>query len=372
MWLRIATLNVWALPEPFAPDVPARMRAIGDHLPKLELDAVAFQEVWTGEAREILLDAGERAGLRHAWHNPGTLAGSGLLVLSRHPLTTPHFERFALPHVPPRLDHPDYYGRKGHAHLRMDTEGGPVELITTHLHARYGSDVPHEYRFYRVGQIVELIEAMRRTRVPVALLGDFNFREEEPEYRILLGLGGLRDSAAEAGRPEPTVFPGNPFRSRGSRERRIDYVFLRDGHDRGLRVRESHRVFDQELSIGGEPAAVSNHAGVLTEVEIDAPRPPPAEDDEARDLAAHWLEEGRMRATRRRREGRLLAGIGCGAALVASAGVRDPRLTRRRLLRGSLQGLGIAALAPGVGAALLSEVFGPDEQRVFERLKTLV
>ena len=76
MRIKVATLNVWALPEPIALDVSDRMHAIGERLPHLELDAIALQEVWTGEAREILLGAGRRAGRSHAWHNDATLAWS--------------------------------------------------------------------------------------------------------------------------------------------------------------------------------------------------------------------------------------------------------------------------------------------------------
>ena len=81
MRLRVATLNVWALPFGMARHSAARMQAIGSALPGLDVDVVAFQEVWTEEARRSLVEAGARAGLTEHWSNRGELAGGGLLAL---------------------------------------------------------------------------------------------------------------------------------------------------------------------------------------------------------------------------------------------------------------------------------------------------
>ena len=43
-------------------------------------------------------------------------------------------------------------------------------------------------------------------------------------------------------------------------------------------------------------------------------------------------------------------------------------MSRRRLLRGSLQCAALAALAPGVGLSILSEMFVPSEIRAFDAL----
>ncbi|MHC4422862.1 MAG: endonuclease/exonuclease/phosphatase family protein, partial [Planctomycetota bacterium] len=336
---------------------------------------IAFQEVWTAEARGILLRAGREAGLAYAWHNDTPLRDSGLLVLSRLPIEAVRFERFLLPGRPQRIDHPDYYGGKGFARVRLATAAGPVTLVDTHLHARYGSDVAHEYLAYRVGEIVQMATRMAVTREPLIAAGDFNFRKGDPEYRVLRGLARVRDVAAELGRPEPTVFRGNPFRAAGHKpDRRIDFLFVRDGSQLGVRARETRRVFDEVFELGGEPASYSDHAGVLAELEIaqTSPAPPPTFDPEAAGLASRLLADGRSLAKRRRRGDRAVAGISFGMALLAAAGVRHRRLTRRRLLRAGLEGAGILALTPSVGLSTLSEVFAPDELRAFDNLATLL
>jgi sphingomyelin phosphodiesterase 2 len=363
--LRVATLNTWGLPEPAAWAVAPRMRALSARLPALELDVLALQEVWTAEARALLVEAGRRAGLPYAWQRTGVARDGGLLVLSRLPILGARFERYTLPGRPRR---PDYFAGKGFLQLRLAGDAGPVQIFDTHLHARYASEVPHAYEAYRVGQIVQLATALRETHEPAIAAGDFNLRDDTAEYRILTGLTGLRDVAAELGRREPTVYDAHPLRAT-QRDRRIDYLLVRDGQGLAVRARRVERAFDEIFEIAGKPASYSDHAGVVAELELapgagqrSAPEP------EVLELASSMLARGRALARRQRREDRALAGVGLGGALAALAGVRAPRVTRRRLLRASLHGAALLALAPGLGYSLLSEVCAPDELRCFDDL----
>ena len=369
MQLRVATLNVWGLPEPVGYQVAPRLRALANQLPGLGLDVLALQEVWSAEARERLVRAGQEADLGYAWQRPGSFRDGGLLVLSRIPILSARFERYDLPGQPPIADHFDYYAGKGFLHVKLAGDSGPVHVFDTHLHARYGSDVPHEYHSYRVGQIVQLALALRATREPAIVTGDFNLRDSTTEYRILTGLTGVRDVAAELSRPEPTVYDAHPFR-RTRRDRRIDYVFVRDGEGLGVRSRSVRRVFDDVFEIAGRPASYSDHAGVLADLELvrSSAAAPPAPQAEALELASNSLAQGRAQTRRRRRQDRLAAGLGLGGALLATASVRDQRVTRRRLLRASLQGVALLSLAPGLGFSILSEVYAPDELRTFDQL----
>ena len=207
MRVRAATLNTWALPEPLADRVLARMRAIGSRIGQFDLDVIAFQEIWRSDARQILEAAGQRAGLPHRWHSGAHLGGSGLLVLSRFPIEKARFERFDLGGLARRIDHGDYWGGKGFVQLRLATDAGPLTFIDTHLHARYSGDVAHQYRGHRVGQIVQLAMGSIETTDPVIAAGDFNFTEGQPEYQVLTGLTGMRDAAAELDRRQLNFTP---------------------------------------------------------------------------------------------------------------------------------------------------------------------
>ena len=48
--------------------------------------------------------------------------------------------------------------------------------------------------------------------------------------------------------------------------------------------------------------------------------------------------------------------------------MRDPRVSRRRLLRTALQAGAVLALTPGVGFSIVSELLTPEELRAFDRL----
>lgn len=371
MRIRVATLNVWALPTPLAEQVSARMDAIAALLPALELDAISFQEVWTPSARDVLIAGGNRANLRHVWHNDASFGGSGLLVLSRLPIEQVRFERYALRGLPEKISQGDFYGGKGFAQVRLGTPAGAITLVNTHLQARYSKTVPHEYRTLRTGQIVQLALATREVRGPVIVVGDFNLRDHDESYRVLTGLTGLRDVAAELNHAAPTVVRRNAYRRGTSKpDHRIDYVFARDGADRRILSQRAKRVFDEPLILEGEPAAYSNHLGVLVELAIEAGpgRTPHAPDRYAIQQAAQLLSRGRSEAERRQRGTRAWAGAGMGCALIAAAGNRGLATTRRRLLRGTLRGAAIAALTPGIGFSILSEIFVPDELRAFEVL----
>jgi len=369
MNLRVASLNVWALPDPVGFQVDARLDALGNHLQSLDFDVLILQEVWTGAARRHLLAEGRRAGLGYAWRGQDGSFDGGLLVLSRVPILKASFERYDLPGQPPVARHVDYFVGKGFLHVQLAGPSGPIHLFDTHLHARYGSDVPHEYHTYRVGQIVQLALALRETRGPTIVAGDFNLQEESSEYRILTGLTGLRDVAVELDHREPTVYDAHPFRST-RRDRRIDFVFVRDGEAGAVRSRSITRAFDEVFDLAGSPASFSDHAGLVAELEIQAGvgSPLPPANLEALSLASATLGQGRAQTHRRRRRDRMTAGLMLGSAALATAGVRDRRLSRRRLLRTGLWGAAGLALAPGLGFSLLSEVFAPDELRAFDRL----
>jgi len=370
MRMRVATLNVWALPGPLAPDVGARMEAIGGRLAALELDVAAFQEVWTDDARHRLVAAGRKAGLAGAWHHKPSFGG-GLLVLTRLPIRSARFDAFSVRGDPGRPDHPDYYGGKGWATLELGTDAGPVALVDTHLHARYARDVAHEYRAQRVGQIVELGLASRELRIPVVAVGDFNLVDTDPEHAILTGLTGLRDVAAELATPSATVLRSNPYRVQSGRpDRRVDYVLARDGNAASIVAHSVQRVFDEPLELDGNAASCSNHAGVLAELEIvpGAGKPTPPPSSQAIALATQILHEGRRETKQRRRGDREWAGVGLGAAVLASLGMRDPRISRRRLLRTALQAGALLALTPGVGLSIVSELLTPEELRAFDQL----
>ena len=209
---RVLSLNVWDLPAPFGHLTRERMRLISERLPRLDCDVLVFQEVWTTESRADLVAGGQRAGCRHVWRPEPSKTGGGLLVLSREPIRSADFVPYPLTGLPQRISHADYYGGKGFVRLTIAAER-PYVLFGTHLHARYTPvNEPDEYLGHRVAEVVELAAAIREASQPVLAIGDFNFRETSPEYRILMRLTGMGDVAASLDARQPTGSLSNRYR----------------------------------------------------------------------------------------------------------------------------------------------------------------
>jgi sphingomyelin phosphodiesterase 2 len=368
MRVRVATLNAWAMPTPLGQDVAFRMRAIGEKLRDLDVDVMAFQEVWTAAARALLVEGGRRAGFRDSWQPSAWVGDGGLLVLSRLPIQGAFFEPFDLRGHAERWEHGEYWSGKGFAVLRVELAGGRLLLVDTHLHARYNQDAPHRYRPHRVAQLAQLVTALARTPDPAIVVGDLNFEEGDPEYVVLRGLTGMRDVAADLDLREPTVLDTNPYRpDMRLPSRRIDFVFVRGGAARALLPRSVQRVFDDPVEIEGRPRTYSNHAGVVAEIELvaaSAPVPAPP-DPHAVALALGLLAEGREHARRRARDFWSAACIGAGATALSATGARFAS-TRRRFVQRALYSVALVGLVPGAAGSILSEHYVPDEIRAFE------
>lgn len=364
MRFAIVSLNVWALPWSLASDTPARMEAIGSRLPDLDADVFAFQEVWTAAARAPLVAAGRASGHAHVWQPESTWGNGGLLLLSRHPIRSARFSRFALGGLPQRLNHADYYAGKGVLRVELATPAGPLCVAVTHLHAGYGRHGPDdEYRGHRAAEAIDVAWALHEVTTPLVLAGDLNAYEDDPETRILRGLSGLTDTAVALDHRQETVLPFSPYRPNEKPPGpRIDYVLFRGGRARSLSPRSIERVLDEEFVLDGRPATYSDHAGLRAEFESEEqPGPPPGPSPRALALAEKLLAEGRERAYRRQAEQRALAG-GAGAGALALL-VAAPRVTasRRGVLRAGLYASAGLGLAGAGGWAALSEGFTPVE-----------
>lgn len=371
MRLRVLSLNVWGLPSPVGHLVPERLAVVLQDLAKLDCDVALFQEVWTDEGRTQLVLGAHRLGFVHAFYLPGPARGaSGLLAVSKLPISGTDFRPFTLCGLPQRFTQMDYYSGKGVARIDVEVGGIPVAILNTHLHARYApAKKVDAYRGHRTAEVLEIAESLSAERGAVIAVGDFNMQDTSPEYRVLLGLTGLRDAAATLDVRQTTATLENVYRlARGAKNaQRIDYVFCRDGRDHGVRAVTCERVFNDTREIAGEPGAASDHAGLVSEIEVGgmgSPPPPVTEDVFA--LAQVLLDTGRDIAERRRLFERASAGVSLAAAGGAVWSVRQPRLSRRRFLRsGLVAGAAVASLSAG-GLVTLSERFVPEEFAGFD------
>lgn len=367
MQLRVLTLNAWALAPPLSRDTALRMRAIGSALAALELDIAAFQECWHAPSRAALVEASAGSGLEHVWHPQQALQGSGLLVLSRWPIARAKLHRFSLRGVAEWLDEADYIGHKGFCELALDTPAGLLTLVDTHLQAAYAPRARDPHVAIRVGQALQLAARLRAIEGPLILAGDLNFEEDQQEYRVLTGVGGVTDAAAALGRRQDTIVPGNPYSRGDQRGERIDYLFCRNGARRLLVPTSIMRALDGPISDAGERGSYSDHAGLLGEFELreGAGALPPIEHASLHGVRP-LLEAGRQEAVTRQQRQRVVGSLGLAMFPAAAMLARRPALSRRRFLRAAVLWAGSLAGLFGVARLGLTASLRPQELEGFD------
>lgn len=344
--VRVLSFNAYIAPG-ISAELDERLAVVGSKIAALEPDVVALQEVWhVDHAAKIAADLAE-AGLVHAyWVARGgapPLGSSGLLTASVFPIERIAFVPYAVGGVPPIALHADWMANKGVLMLRVQTPIGPVDIANTHLHSSY---VMHDHLAVRTGQAVELVEALAKTwpeddvRPPLIVAGDFNSRPESLPMRLLEARGGLAVAA-----------PGYD----------IDAVLLRPGAEVRVEAQRSKHVLTEPLArADGDPLALSDHPGVLVELELARGTPEVVAGSSATVTAeAVALLEARIRDGDRARWGLWVL-----AVLALYASVRFRRRARR-IWRGRWRWrlLALAMLVGSVWSAYLAASFWPRHQR---------
>jgi endonuclease/exonuclease/phosphatase family metal-dependent hydrolase len=322
--------------------------------------------VWTADARQLLVEAGRKAGLVHSFGHASDDTG-GLLLLSRLPILEATFEAFSVRGEPAMVvTNLEYVAGKGFARVRLKTPDGPLDLINTHLHARYTSRSQNGSLPHRIGQAIQLAARVTDSDVPTVAVGDFNFLEGELDYRVLTEILGLSDVAAALDHRQATTLRG-PYRPAKRFERRKDFVFARDGRTLGIEAKRITREFDETLDFDGHAGAYSNHAGLIAEFDFGDPatRLAVAPSRSIFDEISTVLAEGERAVRSRRDTDRALSGVGLGLAAVAGIGMVPRNLGRRRFLRLGLGGVALLALTPSIGLSVASEILLPDQLVAF-------
>ncbi|CAM9175811.1 unnamed protein product [Ascophyllum nodosum] len=244
--LRVLTQNLWALPV-IGRYLEARVHAFAKTLGR-GWDVIALQEVWHARERDALRRAALAAGLRYSRHfEQGCGApimgsgsgGTGLLVLSRFPISESFFWRFSVNGQPYQMLHCDYLGGKGIGLARLYTPAGAVDLYISHLHADYScnttsptSGSKDRYKAHRVAQAFEVAHIIRLTsKSPlVLLLTDLNSGPGSMPYGLQRSVAELGDAFAEAN-PTQTGHTydtkTNVFAEGRHASERLDYVLYK-------------------------------------------------------------------------------------------------------------------------------------------------
>ncbi len=264
-----------------APHLQPRLAALPEALGEVGADVICLQEVFRKPHRAFLAEtlAGvypHAAGVERR----GLPLGTGLMMLSRHPIETARIREFRAAFLEERLAI-----RMGMlvSVLRLP-DIGRCRVINLHLAAggMFGHPESVKAEEVRRRQIGEVLRAAGEPGPELTIIaGDFNAGPDSSavNYRHLLDAGYL-DAFAEAkvlsGQPpamEMTWDPANPMISgelnRSLPRQRIDHVFLRREGMAGRRLGAARIVLsERRVALAGEgPVPVSDHYGLCVDIE---------------------------------------------------------------------------------------------------------
>ncbi len=251
--LRVVTYNVWGLPTVLTPKKRVRLQTIADRVVELAPDVLVLQEVWFQDDAEFLIGALEPAGMKHTHRFESWGFGSGLLVLSRYPLTSTEFREFSDgKRVPWNPLHVDWAARKGVGTVRVETPLGPVDLAGTHLQAAYGTQ---DYLAVQLGQVVEAADHLKQfnlrkgePRPPLVVAGDLNAAFDALPFKTLRSRLGLSEAAPKQG---------------------IDAILYRSGERLSVRIKQWRELFKDAVQLAdGSQGRMSDHPAILADLEL--------------------------------------------------------------------------------------------------------
>ena len=249
--LKVVTFNVQDL---FVAKRRAeRMRAIGRVLGPHRLDVICLQEAFTaGHRRKFLHALNESAGVAYEGiYFPSGAMGSGLYVVSRHPMTRAVFWRYTKNGAWYQFKHGDWYAGKGVAAVRIEVGGGQLDLLNTHAIANY-NDAPYsEDRAVQLEELRTFLEAEALVPAPALVLGDLNCLPRHAEYKALVR-APLED-LIEAIAPDLNG--------------RIDHVLVRTDPRYAVEPLELRKLFEG-AGDDGKPLRLSDHPGYLLRLSI--------------------------------------------------------------------------------------------------------
>ena len=362
--LRIGTFNVWGLPETFGhgDDVSSRMRVIADRLSRSDLDVLLIQEAWTEEVQTTLEVGAGAAGFKIAGE-PG--ASGGLMTLSRKPIRSSDFERFRFRGDPERLAQGEFLSGKGFQSVVIETDQGPINVVNTHVHARYRRARPMLNSAVRMAQLLQIVGQLSTLEGTCVVGGDLNCAAGDPEYEAFVGLAGIEELGG--GSNHPTLSRLNYYkRHRTGQDKRIDFLFVRAGGGIGWLARNARLIFAEPARIREIDRSLSDHFGFSADLDLGTAQvasrtrllPDRSDFEHARTL----LAIGREEVDRRELAHFESAGMWTAAAALACGVKRLPAVDRRHFLRGAMGISAWFALAPAVGYGTLAR-FDSDHKR---------
>jgi exonuclease III len=257
-------LSVGKLSFDVVPYVEERAQLLPVYLKEADADVVCLQEIFRLEDMEILRTISDTYPHMYVSDHKNILKRNGLCIMSKHPFEVTHELKYKTKGV-------EKFVKKGAVKIRI-TEGmyTGVEVVNTHFpYGGFGSSSQTLRSTVRLRNknIQQLHKKIHKENTTTIVAGDFNFGPNiAPEnYRKVLSLGYEKvsngDITWDVENPLNLMFPTSVSKS-------IDHIFVNEKRDLDFSVLESARVFDTPIKIDGKPAFLSDHFGLLCDIEL--------------------------------------------------------------------------------------------------------
>lgn len=252
--LTVASLNTRGIPIRGS-RLASRYAVIGRKFDAGDTDVACFQEVFTYWHLRLL--ARQMTSFRHVSYRPLLFGpAGGLVTFSRLPVSGTIYRGFGLPPAAPGISSWVRFrgGLKGVLLTRVASP--ELRILNTHPLPNRDGDWSEESRFYPLhrAQLACLTRAMRSTRVPAVLCGDFNVDRESSLFSRFVAGTGLAD--VFDGRC-PATFHAE-YLPPGELPHCIDFILTTDG----VRADAATVVFADDEALPGGRGYVSDHLGL--------------------------------------------------------------------------------------------------------------
>lgn len=257
MPVKVVNLNIWGLPVPIVWDAKLRYQQFRNQVLPLNPDFILLDEVFSPKAK-IQLKMKEYPYFADGIKAKGRLTGSGLRILSKHPILRVAKMGYGA------CKKDDCLARKGALLVVVKLpDGQNINVVNTHLNARGGDIV----RAAQVKQMKKFVDDYAEPNAPILIGGDFNASAGSGTYYEVLKSFPVVDVWAQIRGNDPgytydthTNHYARAYAARTSfpdQQDRIDFQFV-----------SSHLIPKDIRVVFNTAPLLSDHYGLMAEYEL--------------------------------------------------------------------------------------------------------
>lgn len=265
MNLRILSLNTFGAPF-LSKNISKRFEHLADALKEEDPDVICLQEVFLYphfHLLRVLLPEYPYTAFKRFLYGPK----GGLVIFSKLPLQKSTYKGFS--------DRGSLRSSSIAAHLirngvlSVQVKDTAITVLNTHLtpNTDIDWDVNNRFSKYQASQLKQVADMVQNEKLKgreAILTGDFNIPPDSELYENFIMNSQMVDLFANMDSPtyHDSFYPDDKD------ARRIDYIFI-PSSSKNIRHISSEYILEKPVMISGDYMYLSDHKGVMTELEIN-------------------------------------------------------------------------------------------------------